>query len=399
MYPGDVLYDLIVVGAGPAGSTAARVAASAGATVLLLDRATFPRDKPCGGGVNLRAAKLLPFSLGPVAERTITGLTVTLNLRPAFSRRTDQPLCYMTQRTRLDALLAEQAIRAGAVMRDGLQVKAVEAGECSVGVSTQTEHLRGRFVVGADGANGVVARSCGLDGGRRPAVAIEANYAWDAPGDDRWLHTIVMDLGLIPGGYGWLFPKGDHLNIGVGGWQHFAPTLRARLERLTASFGRSAGSGYGFRGHSLPVRTAGAPLCGGRVMLVGDAAGLVDPLSGEGIYAAIYSGQLAALTAVEALSSSEQDITGYERGLNASLCPDLLASQRFQDVFHLMPSIYARLLGRSDRLWDVLCGIVRGDQTYLDLRRRMGPLARWLDVLAAVVHAAPLRTRLGLDSA
>jgi len=393
-----MIYDLIVVGAGPAGSTAARVAASGGAAVLLLDRATFPRDKPCGGGVNVRAANLLPFSLAPVVERTIMGLSVALNLRHAFSRRSTEPLCFMTQRLRLDAYLAERALLAGAVMRDGLQVSSLETDRQVVRVQTAAGEFHGRFVIGADGANGIVARACGLTGGRRSAVAIEANYPWAGPQDDRWTDTIAMDLGLIPGGYGWLFPKADHVNIGVGGWQHFAPTLRTRLDRLAATFGRSGQQAFGFRGHHLPVRVADAPLAGGRVMLVGDAAGLIDPLSGEGIFAAIYSGQLAASQALAALSLPEPDITGYKRVLEASLCPDLLASQRFQDVFHLMPSVYAQLLGRSDRLWGILCGIVRGEQTYLDLRRKMGPFAALLDLLSKLANAPPLRTRVGLSA-
>jgi len=391
-----VIYDLIVVGAGPAGSAAARVAAADGATVLLLDRAAFPRDKPCGGGVNIRAANLLPFSLAPVVERTITGLSVVLNLRQAFSRRSAEPLCYMTQRSRLDAYLAERAILAGAVMRDGLQVSSIETGRQMVTVGTAAGEFRGRFLIGADGANGIVARACGLAGGRRSAVAIEANYPGVGPEDAQWTDTIAMDLGLIPGGYGWLFPKADHVNIGVGGWQHFAPTLRTRLDRLAASFGRTADQAFGFRGHHLPVRVAGAPLARGRVMLAGDAAGLVDPLSGEGIFAAIYSGQLAASQAVAALASPEPDSSEYQRALGASLCRDLLASQRFQDVFHLMPSVYGQLLGRSDWLWGILCGIVRGEQTYLDLRRRMGPFAGLLDLLSRLANAPALRTRVGL---
>src|SRR5215213_10447321 len=94
------MYDVIVAGGGPAGSTAAREAAAAGARVLLLDRAAFPREKPCGGGVNVRAAALLPFDLSPVVERTVTGVRFSLRLRGDFTRRYDGPLTFMTQRSR-----------------------------------------------------------------------------------------------------------------------------------------------------------------------------------------------------------------------------------------------------------------------------------------------------------
>src|SRR5437588_195986 len=112
------MFDVIVVGGGPAGSTAAREAAAGGARVLLLDRAAFPREKPCGGGVNGRAANLLPFDLAPVVERTVTGVHFSLRLGGDFTRRYDRPLTYMTQRSRLDAFLVERAVSAGAVLHE-----------------------------------------------------------------------------------------------------------------------------------------------------------------------------------------------------------------------------------------------------------------------------------------
>jgi geranylgeranyl reductase family protein len=393
-----MLYDVIVVGAGPAGSTAAREAAAAGASVLILDRSVFPRDKPCGGGVNLRAAKLLPFSIEPVTERTITGITVSLNLKPGFERRAEQPLSYMTQRARLDAYLVEQATLRGALLHDGDGARAVELDGVQPLVRTRTGCVRGRVIIAADGANGIVARSTGLSGSRRFAVALEANYPADERAAVRWRETLGMDLGVIPGGYGWLFPKGDHLNIGVGGWQQHAPSLRGLLDRLAAFYGQSAVDATNLRGHHLPVRTRDAPLVRGPVMLTGDAAGLVDPLSGEGIYAAIYSGALAAKHALRRLSGAVADLSGYGLELNSYLGPDLLASQRFQDVFSLIPGVYAQLMRRSDRLWDALCQLVRGEMSYLDLRRRIGPLAGMVDLISQTARHSPLSHRLGAAS-
>lgn len=395
-------FDLIVVGAGPAGSTTAREAAAAGASVLLLDRAEFPRDKPCGGGVNVRAAKLLPFDLAPVVERTVSGLSVSFNLGRDFRRRSSEPLCYMTQRSRLDAYLVEQATSAGACLRDGETVRSVEIGDaCARDVTVRTRGAKytGRALVGADGANGIVARATGLSGGRELAVALEGNVACANGVPGAWRETIAMDLGLIPGGYGWLFPKGDHLNLGVGGWQHFGPVLRTRLDAITAHFGFAPAGLEHLRGHHLPIRRPGAPLARGRTLLVGDAAGLIDPLSGEGIYAAIYSGRLAARHLLRFLNGDAADLMPYARAIETELAPDLLASQRFQDVFHLMPAVYVRLLQRSDLIWGTLCRLVRGEQSYLGLRRRIGPLAALVDLLSVTVRNTPLRGRVGLPEA
>ncbi len=391
-----MVYDLIVAGAGPAGSTAAREAAATGARVLLLDRARFPRDKPCGGGVNVRAATLLPFSLAPVTERTINAVEVTVGLTRRFARTYPRPITYMTQRTRLDSFLAEKAVAAGAVLHDGEAVRGFERSDTGVTVRTSGGAYRSRVLVGADGANGIVAKVAGLDGGRRLAVALEGHFPANAAAARRWQSAVAMDLGIIRGGYGWLFPKADHLNIGVGGWQHFAPSLRQRLSRLARYFGVSGAEPDYLRGHRLPIRTASAPLACGRVLLTGDAAGLIDPLSGEGIYAAIYSGRLAAEHACRFIDGAVPDLRSYARAIDAFLGPDLLASQRFQDVFHLMPGVYAMMLGRSDRLWETLCRLARGEESYLSMRQRIGPLAGMVDLLSFVLRHSPLGRMTGL---
>src|SRR4051794_31776088 len=143
-------FDVAVVGGGPAGSTAAYRLATAGKRVLLVDRARFPRDKPCGGGVTLRAARLLPFSLDPVVEDVVTRVEIGLRYRSTFTRTARGPLVYMTQRKRLDDFLLRKAQAAGAHVEEGTTVDARE--------------LDARFVVGADGCNGVSAKQLGLGG-------------------------------------------------------------------------------------------------------------------------------------------------------------------------------------------------------------------------------------------
>jgi geranylgeranyl reductase family protein len=347
--------------------------------------------------VNVRAANLLPFSLAPVTERTISAVEVSVNLRHRFVRSYPRPLTYMTQRVRLDSFLVEKAIAAGAVLRDGVAVRSLDCAGDGVTVRTAGGSYRGRVLVGADGANGIVARAAGLDGGRRLAVALEGHFPLDRQAVQRWHSALALDLGMVPGGYGWLFPKADHLNIGVGGWQHFAPALRSHLDRLAAYYGADGSEPSYLRGHRLPIRTAGAPLAGERVLLAGDAAGLIDPLSGEGIYAAIYSGRLAAEHALRFLSGQAANLHGYARAIDAFLGPDLLASQRFQDVFHLTPGVYALLL-RKGPIWDVLCRLVRGEESYLGLRRRIGPLAGLVDLFSLVLHHSPLDHMVGLSA-
>jgi geranylgeranyl reductase family protein len=269
-------YDVAVIGAGPAGSTAAYRLASAGAHVLLVDKARFPRDKPCGGGVTLRAARLLPFSIEPVVEDALDRLQLSLRYRWAFRRKARTPLAYMTQRRRLDHFLLQKAREAGAEVREETTVDARE--------------LDAAFVIGADGCNGTSAKELGLGREIVHGVALEANYPYDA----RFAHTMVLDLAVIEGGYGWIFPKGDHLNLGVGGNESEGPKLRGELRRLCEQHGVDPDAATEMRGYRLPMRTPATRLVRDNAAVIGDAAGLVDPFSGDGMFEAFLSAQLVS---------------------------------------------------------------------------------------------------------
>ena len=241
-------FDVIVVGAGPAGSTSAYFLAQEGLSVLLLDRARFPRDKPCGGGVTGRAAALLPFSIEPVVEDVVDRLEIGLSYSRRFERQSEKPLIYMTRRVMLDAFLVERAREAGAVFRDGTKVTEVELREDDVVVQTKDWTGTCRVVIGADGTNGMTARSLGCDGARVHLVALEADLSYDTVDRDRYRGRAVLQLGAVPGGYGWIFPKGDHVNVGVGGWETEGPRLRSiwlgssRAMGSTAARSRTCGA-------------------------------------------------------------------------------------------------------------------------------------------------------------
>ena len=168
-------YDAIIVGAGPAGSTCAHRLASAGASVLVVDRAQFPRDKPCGGGVTGRAARLLPFAIDRVVEDVVTSVRMRLRFGGWVERGDGEPLVLMTQRIRLDAYLLEQAANAGAEVRDGLKVEHAQAGPEGVEVTVGGERLYAAALVGADGVNGICSRAP-----RGSAAASSTGSRWKA---------------------------------------------------------------------------------------------------------------------------------------------------------------------------------------------------------------------------
>jgi geranylgeranyl reductase family protein len=338
-------YDTVVVGAGPAGSTTAYRLAAAGASVLLVDKARFPRDKPCGGGLTLRAARLLPFSVDPVVEEVAHRFELRLDYRLSFVRGTKAPLCLLTQRRRLDEFLAHKAAEAGAEFRDGVSV-AFDDGH----VVVDGERVQARAIVGADGVNGITARTFELGRDHGHGVALEGN----APLDARYKGRLVIELGVVPGGYAWVFPKGDHINVGVGGWESEGPRLRDHLRRLCVEHGVEYDGLTGLRGYRLPYRQATSTVARDNVLLVGDAAGLVDPLTGDGMYEAFVSGKLAA----EAILSG--DLTRYEQRVLAELGPLHRASWSAKHAIDRFPRVVFAI-ARLPIAWPVIARIIRGD--------------------------------------
>ncbi|MGH3081404.1 MAG: geranylgeranyl reductase family protein [Gaiellaceae bacterium] len=339
-------FDALVVGAGPAGSTAAFRLARAGARVLLVDKARFPRDKPCGGGLTVRAVRLLPFSVAPVVEEEVDVFELGLGFRRRFVRRTAEPLVVMTQRRRLDAFLVEQAQEAGAEFRDGTTAEGVEA----------------TVVIGADGVNGTTARALGRRG-HVHEVALEGNVPYGPVSRRRYARRAVVEFGIVPGGYGWVFPKGDHINVGVGGWLHQGPWLREHLGRLCRFQGIPEEALTDVRGYRLPLRRPEFTPARGRTALVGDAAGLVDPVSGDGIYEALLSARLAAENALEIIAGRADDFRSYAGTLDRALALSAAASWRAKLALERFPNVSFTLL-QAPYAWRAMEKLLRADATH-----------------------------------
>lgn len=352
-------FDAIVVGAGPAGSTAAFRLSRAGARVLLLDRARFPRDKPCGGGLTYRAVRQLPVGVEPVVEDTVHRFELGFRYGSRFERRSERPLVLMTQRRRLDAHLAEQAAAAGADFRDGMKATALELDDSVGTVRFDGSAAAAPVVIGADGVNGLTARSLGLAQRRSHGVALEGNVSHVHARDD-YRGRAVVELGTVPGGYAWVFPKGDHVNVGVGGWESEGPRLREHLDRACAAYGLPAERLESLRGYRLPMRSAGDRARRGRALLVGDAAGLVDPLSGDGIYEALVSARLAAESTLELLGGDSGGLDGYEPGLEAALGRTLAASWKAKLALERAPRLVFGV-ARLPLVWGFTAAFLRGD--------------------------------------
>lgn len=382
-------FDVAIVGAGPAGSTCALRLARQGHRVLMLERMRFPRDKPCGGGLTMRGVAEMPVSVQPVVESVIRAMDIRLGYGGTLARyRSARPLVLMTRRSRLDAYLADEAIRAGAQMRDGARVRSIDLDASGATVRGDGFRARAGIVIGADGANGISRRALGL-GGADPEhmLAYEGNVAVEhfdiaALGD-----ALLIEVDTVPGGYAWIFPKGDHANVGVGGWPSEGPRLRAHLARLCTAHGVDPARLVDVRGYRIPMGDLGAPLARGRAALIGDAAGLADPLSGDGISEAVVSSRMAAAAGDDCLEGRATGLEPYERAVRHRLALHSAVSWWAKAIADRSPAGLFRL-ATSRTGARLMVGDVRGSRRPILPPAALYPLVRGLERAARRVAGA-----------
>lgn len=359
-------FDAIVVGAGPAGSTAARELAASGARVLLLDRAAFPRYKACGGGIPLRTERLLPFPIDSVVEDSVSLLDVAFRGRQGFVRDSGAPFAHMVMREAFDALLLDQAQRAGAEFRPGTAVRAVETNG-SVRVLAEGFEAEASHLVCADGAHSPVGKMAGLGAGIAECAAWEVEVQAPAAKLGSYRSTALIDLGYNPWGYAWVFPKRSVLSIGIVLPPGQAGTMRGQVTAYLARLGLAAAPVEITRGHKIRFRRGGEPIANELALLAGDSAGLADEFTEEGIYYAIESGRIAARNILRAIAGVAP-LTTYQRDIDREVMPELRAARLIGFMFYGMlrraPRPWMVASSKFPYLWDAFFAVQKGESTY-----------------------------------
>lgn len=348
-----------MIGTGPAGASAAFAAASHGARTLLVDRADVPRYKCCGGGLIGLSTRHAGIDLAPLTRDVVTRMTFTKDGRQRYTRTARRrPVFRLVMRADFDAALVSQAVSAGAELRTGVAVRAIHEG----GVTLATgEEIAASYVVGADGTGG---RSGAYVGVRlaQVDVGLEGEFPTPPALADYWRGRAQIDWGPVPGSYGWVFPKGDLLTVGVIGPRSRGDEMRAYYEAFVRRLG--LGEPTTFSGHLTRCREPGSPLVRGNVLVAGDAAGLLEPWTREGISYALRSGRAAGLAAASG------DVASYVRYVESELEPEMAAGRQFLAAFERNRQAFHGFLAAVPGGWRLFSRLVAGETTLVRQTRK-----------------------------
>jgi geranylgeranyl reductase family protein len=361
------VWDVAVAGAGPAGATTARLLAEAGLRTVLLEKGQIPRYKTCGGGLVGKTLQTLPDTALAAVERRCRTATLVLPGGLAFPTRREAPIICTVMRAAFDAGLTELAAQAGAEVRTRTPVTGLTRQDGHMALETPAETVRARLVVAADGASGPVARLAGWARPPRLIPAVESEIAVDGPTLARFADECRFDFGVVPSGYAWVFPKRDHLSVGVLTTHPGPVDLNGALARYL--------EGLDVRpleaerhGHRIPFRPRPGPPASGRVLLVGDTAGLADPLTLEGISFALESAHVAARAVVDAGGDPHHGAPLYAKRLTEGVLAELAAASWFARLLydHSRAARWGfQWLGREG--CDRVAGVMAGEGTYREL--------------------------------
>jgi len=375
---------LIVIGGGPAGATCARRAALNGLDVVLVEKQYHPRPKPCGGALGPKAIDVLDFDYSHLIQREYHAAKIFRPSGKCSILTRDNLKGHLIRRDEFDSFLIDKAREAGAEIVQGDEIVAIEQLRKGVRALGIGDSYKAHLLVGADGVNGVSMKQLDIRhrwGVEDVAVCITAEVQVDPSEIERTMAVdaestqFFLDLyyGLVEWGYGWCFPKRESLNIGIGCRLDKAKGLRDKWVQFLSKISIEKGIKIDAIEHSsarVPMCGTPSRLIGRRSMLIGDAAGLVSTVSGEGISFALESGILAAEVATKAVrDESPVYIAEYDRKLKSTLLEEL------KDLRTLAGIMY-----KSESNLEMLCDIIDDDaimREYLsDIFARITPYSK-----------------------
>jgi geranylgeranyl reductase family protein len=357
-------YPVIIVGAGPAGAMAGFYLAKAGIDVLVLEKSPFPRRKVCGGGLTQRAWDEIPFDISEVIHASVDWGYIASRGRTRFSIHNDRPISYLVDRLTFDSKLVDQAVLMGATCQTSERVRSIKEGN-PVTLQTNKSTYSCNYLVGADGVHSLVAKAAGLIPNRKTSLAYEARLALPTHPEEQQADSVTFDFGTIIWGYGWIFPKRDHLNVGVcRSWPLHQAKKRHLMRFISQHSALHKSPIIDIRAYPVPLGGKTYQLHKDNILLVGDAANLADPWLGEGLFYALASGRMAAEAITNQFQGSSTDLSSYSYQVNSTLVREFLFARRFSLLVNALPYLNTTILKASHTLQNLIIDLLRGEKSY-----------------------------------
>lgn len=390
------MYDLIVIGGGPAGTICAREAALSGLSVMIIEKEKLPRNKLCGGALSPRVSELLDFDISSVVQREMKNAVIYApSGRKIVVTKTDSK-GNLIKRSDFDHLLVQKAKEAGVQVLESTRVLSIEQVRTGVRILTHGDSYKTHILVGADGVNSLCARQLGIRRtwpSNRVALCIAADIPLPPEEIDRIMSiegkpgqvAIEMYLWAMDYGYGWCFPKHDEISLGIGyKMKHGVVDLRSAWKQFVDRFEKEKGiklDTSGQSAHRVPLGKMGKRITSRRTMLVGDAAGLVSPITGEGIFYALQSGIIAGRVASEAVKKKDPLLVRiYEHRLKKALKTEFSAA-----------NFVSNLVFRSEKNVELVCELAEKDPILRDQIVDLGIGARPISKIRMEITKRMLR--------
>jgi len=368
------MFDCIIVGAGPAGGTAAYHLAKRGRSVLVLEKAALPRYKPCGGGVSPAIAQWFDFDFTPVISIKVNTIRYTWDMGDPIEMelQTPEPI-WMVRRDAFDHFLIQQAQQQGAELKDKTEVTGIAFQSDSWQVNTANGPVTSRYLIAADGAKGPMAKWLGFkERKRRLGGALEAEPSADVENG----HIAHFEFGMVKNGYIWNFPKADGYSIGIGTFRGgAAQDFRKILSEYATQFKVDVKTSKQY-GHPLCLWDGNQKLHTQNAILAGEAACVVDPFTAEGIRPSIFSGLKAAAAIDQALAGNIHALEHYTQTISEEWGSDMVWAQRLAGAFYRFPGIAYNVgikqPSATRRMGQILCGEARYSEVAGRAIKRLG---------------------------
>ncbi|GAK96340.1 hypothetical protein JCM19294_1853 [Nonlabens tegetincola] len=364
----SVDFQVAVIGAGPAGASAAYKLGIAGVSCILIEKQKLPRYKVCGGGLVYRGLNSMSFDISSVIERQFDTIDIFLKNGKSIKTSSTEPMVTMIMRDSFDHLITKKAQEAGVQLQDQTKLTAINHDNQVIQVVTDKGSWNVEAIIAADGVYSPTARMSGWKNETRhlaPALEYEV-YVTDAE-FKKHKDIVRFDIDAIKSGYGWSFPKKDHLSVGVGAFG--VDKKKTDLKSLCMDYMKRIGinevTHIDKHGFNVPVTPRTDGFVKNNVFLTGDAAGFADPLTAEGISNAIRSGNLAAQSIIENANNIKIAGERYLELLNDDLLPQIKTAQQLAKWFYSHPKLRNVVLNKyGQEFADYVAGIFAGTKTY-----------------------------------